>query len=90
MRFATSTLTLLLQGAIALDVGPDYSHPIEGQSRKTNPTKINILNRQQISTSIFHFLSRSHSPTWNGKGVWQNLIIKYVAEAPVYPMIIDT
>ncbi|CAP95554.1 hypothetical protein E8E15_008132 [Penicillium rubens] len=29
MRFATSTLTLLLQGAIALDVGPDYSHPIE-------------------------------------------------------------
>ncbi|KAJ6147875.1 hypothetical protein N7497_009857 [Penicillium chrysogenum] len=29
MRFATSTLSLLLQGAIALDVGPDYSHPIE-------------------------------------------------------------
>ncbi|KAJ5969364.1 Ureohydrolase [Penicillium viridicatum] len=29
MRFTTSTLSLLLQGAIALNVGPEYSHPIE-------------------------------------------------------------
>lgn len=53
MRVTTTTLcSLLLQGAIALNVGPEYSHPIEGQSSRTSPIPSSIKQIADLDVDL--------------------------------------